>query len=67
MRPSKPSPSVPSISPKPKFRKDTGKLQTFRQLPYHIALMKAAQFEAWTQDVDSFAGPTEATDSSDFD
>ncbi|MEO0868217.1 MAG: hypothetical protein AAFY17_07165 [Cyanobacteria bacterium J06642_11] len=64
MRSPKPSPST---NAHPKSQKDTGKLQTFRQLPYHIALSQAAQFEAWTQDVDSFAGPTEAMDSSDFD
>ncbi|MEM6253846.1 MAG: hypothetical protein AAF821_13085 [Cyanobacteria bacterium P01_D01_bin.156] len=65
MRPLKPSPSASNSHPK--SQKDTGKLQTFRQLPYHIALSKAAQFEAWTQDIDSFGGPSEAVDSSDFD
>ncbi|MBT9313267.1 hypothetical protein [Leptothoe kymatousa] len=62
MRPPKPSPSN-----RPRSRRDSGKLQTFRQLPYHIALSKAARLEAWTQDVYSFAGPSEAMDSSDFD
>ncbi len=67
MRPSKPSSAASSIKAQSKSRKDTSKLQTFRQLPYHIALSKAAKFEAWTQDVDSFGGLMEAMDSSDFD
>ena len=65
MRPPKPSPSRPD--PRPKSQKATGKLQSYRPLPYHIALSKAARFEAWTQDVENFGGPSEAMDSSDFD
>ena len=65
MRSSKPSSSTRTL--RPKSRKDHGKLQTFRQLPYHIALNKAARLEAWTQDIPSFGGPSEAMDSSAFD
>lgn len=65
MRPPKTSPSRPDL--RSKSQKAAGKLQSFRPLPYHIALSKAARLEAWTQEVETFGGPTEAIDSSDFD
>ncbi|NEQ55240.1 MAG: hypothetical protein F6K11_34820, partial [Leptolyngbya sp. SIO3F4] len=46
----------------PKSRPATGKLRYFRPLPYHIALSRAAQLEAWMQDVDAVGGPAEAVD-----
>ena len=67
MRRSKQQPPPQLLDPPPKSRKTTGKLKTFRQMPYHIALSQAAQFEAWTQEVEGMSGPPEAADSSDFD
>ena len=55
------------VAPLPKSRPATGKLRYFRPLPYHIALSRAVQMEAWMQDVDAVGGPAEAVDSSDFD
>ncbi len=51
----------------PKSRNATGKLKHFRPLPYHIALSRAARFEAWTQDIGEVGVVVEAVDSSDFD
>ncbi|MEM9265614.1 MAG: hypothetical protein AAGA46_08830 [Cyanobacteria bacterium P01_F01_bin.13] len=51
----------------PKSQRTTGKLKSFRQLPYHIALSQAARLEAWTQEVEVMGCPAEAADSSDFD
>ena len=55
------------LDPRLKSQRATGKLRSFRPLPYHIALSQAARLEAWTQDVTEINGPAEAADSSDFD
>ncbi|MBX2864204.1 MAG: hypothetical protein KTR27_11670 [Leptolyngbyaceae cyanobacterium MAG.088] len=60
-------PPRPVLSSHPKSQKTTGKLKTFRPLPYHIALSQAARLEAWTQEVEDIGLPMEAADSSDFD
>ena len=57
----------PLLNPLPKSQPATGKLKSFRPLPYHIALSQAARFEAWTQQGNEIGGPAEAVDSSDFD
>ena len=54
-------------TPLPKSQPATGKLKSFRPLPYHVALSQAARFELWMQDVDEGSGPAEAVDSSDYD
>ncbi|MEO0432464.1 MAG: hypothetical protein AAF151_12280 [Cyanobacteria bacterium J06656_5] len=56
-----------TLTPRPKSQPSFGKLKSFRQLPYHIALSQAARFEAWTEEVEGIGGPAEAVDSSDFD
>ena len=63
----KPQPPQRSSNLRPRSQRTTGKLKSFRQLPYHIALSQAARLEAWTQDVDALGYPSEAVDSSDFD
>ncbi|MEM1251769.1 MAG: hypothetical protein AAGI69_04995 [Cyanobacteria bacterium P01_H01_bin.21] len=60
-------PNRPTVDPRIKSQKTTGKLKSFRPLPYHIALSQAARLEAWTQETDEAGGPAEALDSSDFD
>lgn len=67
MRPSKQPNTRPRLDSRPRSQNTTGKLRSFRPLPYHIALSQAARLEAWTQDIEGFGGPAEATDSSDFD
>ena len=65
----RPRPQIMSQGPDslPKSQPATGKPRYFRPLPYHIALSRAAQFEAWMQDVGDVGGPAEAMDSSDYD
>ena len=63
----KQQPNRPMVDPRIKSQKTTGKLKTFRPLPYHIALSQAARLEAWTQETAELGGPAEALDSSDFD
>ena len=64
---SKQHPSRSALTPRPKATYTTGKLKSFRQLPYHIALSQAARFEAWTDEVQGIGGPAEAANSDDFD
>lgn len=63
----KQQPARPRLDPRLKSQRATGKLRSFRPLPYHIALSQAARLEAWTQDIEQMSGPAEASDSSDFD
>ena len=67
MRPSKQPSTRPLLDTRLKSKPTTGKLKSFRPLPYHIALSQAARLEAWTQEVEEIGGPAEATDTSDFD
>lgn len=67
MRSSKQPSARPSLSMRPRSQPTTGKLKSFRPLPYYIALDQAARLEAWTQDVENCSYPAEAADSSDFD
>ena len=66
MRRPRPQMMSQGIDSLPKSQQATG-IKHFRPLPYHVALIQAARFEAWTQDVDDVGGPAEAMDSSDYD
>ncbi|MGD1858284.1 MAG: hypothetical protein ACFB2W_28945 [Leptolyngbyaceae cyanobacterium] len=59
--------SRPILDRRLKSQRATGKLKSFRQMPYHIALSQAARLEAWTEEAEGMGGPAEAVDSSDFD
>ena len=56
-----------NLVPRPKSQKAAGKLRSFRPMPYHVALSRAARLETWLDDIDGIGGPPEAMDSSDFD